>query len=56
MFDLCSSLKYIDLSNFDTSKVTNMYMMFSDCSSLKSINLLNFNTSNVTVMTEMLIH
>jgi len=50
----CSSLTYIDLSNFDSSDVTDMSYMFSDCSSLKEINLSNkFNTSKVINMESM---
>ena len=43
----------IDLSNFDTSKVTNMYAMFSGMSNLTTLNLSNFNTSQVTSMISM---
>ena len=43
----------IDLSGFDTSKVTNMRYMFNGCSSLTSIDLSSFNTSNVTSMSYM---
>ena len=45
-----SVIEKLDLSNFNTSKVTNMSWMFSDCSSLTSIDLGGFNTSNVTKM------
>ena len=45
MFYYCQSLVYLDLSDFDTSLVTNMGGMFSNCISLTSINLTNFNTS-----------
>lgn len=38
----------IDLSNFNTSDVTNMNSMFRDCSSLTSLDLSSFNTSKVT--------
>ena len=37
----------IDLSNFNTSNVTDMHYMFSDCSSLTSLDLSSFDTSNV---------
>ncbi len=37
MFSGCESLVKLDLSNFDTSKVTNMNYMFWDCSSLTTI-------------------
>ena len=53
MFDGCSSLTSLDLSNFNTSNVTSMYSMFQNCSSLTSLDLSNFNTSNVTSMNSM---
>ena len=53
MFHGCSSLESIDLSNFNTSKVTDMGYMFYYCSSLKSIDLSNFDTSKVTDMDAM---
>ena len=43
----------LDLSNFDTSKVTNMYAMFNGMSNLTSLNLSSFNTSQVTDMSWM---
>ncbi|HAO6440065.1 TPA: BspA family leucine-rich repeat surface protein [Listeria monocytogenes] len=42
----------LDLSNFDTSKVTTMAYMFQE-SSAKSIDVSNFDTSNVTNMQSM---
>ena len=50
MFYGCSSLKELNLNNFNTNNVTNMEHMFSGCSSLKELNLINFNTNNVTNM------
>ena len=50
MFNKCSSLTSLNLFNFNTNNVTNMYGMFSQCSSLTSLNLSNFNTNNVTNM------
>ena len=50
MFDGCSGLTSINLSNFDTSNVTDMSYMFSGCEGLTSLNLSNFDTSNVTNM------
>jgi len=50
MFDGCSSLTNIDLSNFNTNNITSMGYMFSRCSSLINIDLSNFNTNNVTDM------
>ena len=43
----------LDLSNFDTSKVTNMSYMFFSMSNLTSLNLSNFDTSKVTNMVDM---
>ena len=42
MFWYCSGLKYLDLSNFNTSKVTNFASMFYLCSSILYINLKSF--------------
>ena len=39
MFYECSSLKELNLSNFNTNNVTNMSHMFYGCSSLKEINI-----------------
>ena len=55
MFDLCSSLKELNLSNFNTNNVADMSYMFYECSSLKELNLSNFNTNNVTDMSYMLV-
>ena len=43
-------LKLLDLSNFDTSNVTDMSWMFADCSGLTELSLSNFDTSRVTDM------
>ena len=40
----------VDLSSFDTSKVTDMSDMFNSMSNLTSLNLSNFDTSQVTDM------
>ena len=50
MFAKCKEIIEIDLSNFKTSHVTNMYNMFRDCYSLTSLNLSNLDTSHVEVM------
>lgn len=50
MFFNCSGLTSLDLSNFDTSNVTNMGSMFGGCKSLTSLDLSSFDTSNVTNM------
>ncbi len=46
----CSSLKELNLSNFDINNVTYMEYMFYGCSSLKEQNLFNFNTNKVINM------
>ena len=53
MFRGMSNPTSLDLSNFDTSKVTNMSQMFSDMSNLTTLNLSNFDTSQVTNMQDM---
>ena len=46
MFEKCSSLTSLNLSNFNTDKVVNMRGMFYGCSSLKTLVLSNFNTGS----------
>ena len=53
MFYGCSSLKELNVSNFNINNETKMNGMFYGCSSLTNINLSNFNTSNVTDMNDM---
>ena len=53
MFSFMDNLTTIDLSNFDTSKVTDMTYMFSNSTNLTSLNLSNFDTSKVTGMSSM---
>ena len=48
MFSNCSSITSLDLSNFDTSNVTNMSAMFNECTNLTSIDLSSFDTSSAT--------
>ena len=48
------SVSSLDISNFDTSKVTNMGSMFSSCKAT-SLDVSNFNTSNVTDMSSMFV-
>ena len=47
MFYICSSLKELNVSSFNTNNVTNMSQMFSGCSSLKELSLSNFNMNKV---------
>lgn len=48
----CSGIS-LDLSDFDTSNVTDMNRMFYQSEKITSIDLSSFNTSNVTNMAEM---
>ena len=51
MFNECSEIDHLNLSNFNTSNVTNMLAMFNDCRKLKEIiGIEKFNTINVTNM------
>ena len=46
IFGGCRELEYLDLSNFNTSNVTDMTGMFIECYKLKKIEgINNFNTS-----------
>ena len=40
MFSGCSSLTNLNLSNFNTQNVTDMFYMFDGCSSLKKDNII----------------
>lgn len=53
MFERCSSLKTLDLSNFDTRNVTNMRAMFYMCENLTNLDVSHFDTRNVTTMANM---
>jgi len=53
MFSSCESLESIDVSGFDTSKVTKMSYMFYSCSGLSSLDISGFDTSNATNMNNM---
>ena len=54
MFHSCYLLESLNLSSFDTTKVTSMREMFYNCSSLTSIYFgSNFNTEKVTGMSAM---
>ena len=53
MFYGLSNITKIDLSKFDSSKVTSMMSMFCECYSLTSVNFANFNTSLVTDMSQL---
>ena len=53
MFENCDNIIEIDLSNFNTSQVTDISCMFYRCLSLSSLNLDNIDTSNVDNMAYM---
>jgi surface protein len=50
MFNGCSGLTSLNLSNFNTEKVTDMNRMFEGCSGLTELDLSKFNTENVNNM------
>ena len=53
MFNQCLQLTSLDLSNFDTQKVTKMNNMFFYCTGLKTVDISNFNTQAVKNMDSM---
>ena len=53
LFGGLENLKEIDIENFDTSNVTDMYAMFKNCKNLTDLDLSSINTSNVTYMADM---
>ena len=53
MFNNCSNLINLDISNFKTRTDNNMSRMFQNCSKITSLNLSCFNTENVKDMSEM---
>ena len=51
IFQDCREITHLDLSNFNTHKITDMECMFFNCYKLKEIKGLNkFDTSNVITM------
>ena len=49
-FSYCYSLTSLDVSEWDTSAITNMSSMFNTCSSLTSLDVSGWDTSKVTNM------
>ena len=47
MFYKCDSLKGLNVSHFETNKVSNMSYMFANCSKLENLDLSNYNVNNV---------
>ena len=56
MFSYCANLTSLDVSELDTSNVTNMNHMFAGCKSLPSLDVSGFDTSNVTNMNHMFVN
>ena len=50
MFFCCENLTELDLSSFDTSRVSDMNNMFSYCENLTELDLSSFDTSRVSDM------
>ena len=55
MFYKCTKLEFANLSNFNTTSITDLYQIFYYCSSLISVNLTGWDTSNVTRFNRMFI-
>ena len=53
MFESCLKLASLDVTKFNTEKVTVMNSMFSNCSALTSLDVTKFNTAKVTNMSRM---
>ena len=53
MFYYCKSLTKLNITNWDTSNVLNMYSMFFGCGGLTQLDLSGWNTSSVTNMENM---
>ena len=53
LLERCNKLESIDLSNFDTSQVTDMSWIFYNCFNLKYVNLSFFDASNTKTIYKM---
>jgi surface protein len=53
MFQQCTSLTTLDVSNWNVGAVTNMYAMFYNCTALTTLNVSNWNVGAVTNMQQM---
>lgn len=47
MFSYCSSIKYINLSSFNTNNLKHIDNIFYDCKSLIFLDISSFNTKNI---------
>ena len=52
-FNRCYELESVNLSNFDTSQVTDMHWMFQHCPKLTKLDLSSFDIRNVTMLEKM---
>ena len=53
MFNGCTVLSSLDVSNFNTSNVNNFMNTFTNCKALTSLDLSSFNTASVARMSGM---
>lgn len=51
MFNGCSYLKSVDLSNFNVSNITNIAGLFNNCSDIEFIDVRNFDFTTITTTT-----
>lgn len=52
LFNLCKEVTHIDMSRFDTKKITSMRHTFKDCSNLTYLNISGWDTSKITGLTD----
>ena len=53
LFANCTSLVFVNFSDFDTSQATDMSSMFEGCTALPAVNIAGLNTQSVTNMQNM---
>ena len=53
MFEGCWNLEELNISNFNTTNVTNMHGMLKQCQIYKRLNLTNFITNSIIHMSYM---
>ena len=53
IFNGCSKLSNLNISNWDTTNNTSLYQAFLGCKSLTNLDLGNWDTRNVTNMSRM---
>ena len=56
MFDGCTQLISLNLSNFNTQKVANIDYMFRGCESLKTLDISTFNTNRIKNMSNLFVN